>query len=206
MRCGVRPLVGLALSISAILPEAAEGQERLTLDLRAGASVPAGSFTTGPVSSGAIDAAPAFGLHFALRQNRWLDVYAGFSQLRFGCEADGCVGPGELVSTAWDLGFHVRPVMGPWGPWFRVGVVFAVLEASLPASSGGDPGVGSAPERFASSSSLGGEAGLGWRIRLADAIGLSPGIRYTQVNSRLDEDRMFRMRYWVADIGLVFGF
>jgi len=201
----VRSLLGLALAIAAILPEGAVAQARLTLDLRAGGSIPVGSFKTGPLSGGSIEAAPAFGLHFALRQSRWLDVYAGFSQLRFGCKADGCVDPGELVSTAWDLGVHVRPVAGPWGPWFRAGVVIAGIEANLPTGPGGAPGSGDGVPRT-SGTSLGGEVGVGWRIRLANAVGLSPGIRYTRVDSRLDGDLRFDMRYWVADIGLVLGF
>jgi hypothetical protein len=53
---------------------------------------------------------------------------------------------------------------------------------------------------------VGGELGLGWRVRLADSFGLSPGIRYTHVNQRLDPDVTFRMRTWVVDLGLVLGF
>jgi hypothetical protein len=200
MRCGFAPLL-LMPSVLLSAPSAAEGQARLTLDVRGGVSVPSGSFETGPLEGGSIDAGPAFGLHFALRRNRWLDLYAGFSQTRFGCEEDGCAGAGDLVSTVWDLGFQVRPNASPWGPWLRVGVVVGGTEIELPPE-GGDSGV----VEKVTDLGVGGEFGLGWHVRLADAFGLSPGVRYTHVNQRLDSDVTFRMRYWVADLGFILGF
>lgn len=180
-------------------PGEVRGQARLAMEVRGGASIPAGAFTEGPRRGGELEAAPAFGLHFALRRNRWTGLYAGFSQLRFGCVDDGCREGGELVSTAWDLGGHLRFRPGPWGPWARLGVVFARVESELPPREGSGP-----PP--ASELGVGGEAGVGWRIRLADRLGLNPGVRYTRLDSRLDEDTVFRMRYWVADVGVVLGF
>jgi hypothetical protein len=53
---------------------------------------------------------------------------------------------------------------------------------------------------------VGGEAGIGVRVPLRDGVALSPGVRYALVNSRLDDDTLLRLRYWVADVGLVVGF
>jgi len=198
----VRSLL-LSSSLLLLTPGIARAQARLTLDVRAGAAVPAGSFRNGPLEGGSIAAAPAFGLHFGLRRNRWLDLYAGFSQLRFGCAEDGCAGAGDLVSTMWDLGFHIRPRSGPWGPWLRVGAVMGGTEIELPGPLG-EGGSGVVEE--VSDLGIGGEFGFGWRVRLADSFGLSPGVRYTLVNQMLDRDVTFRMRYWVADLGLVVGF
>lgn len=178
------------------------GQARLALDVRGGASIPAGSFTRGPRQGGDLDAAPAFGLHFDLRRGRWWGLYAGFSQLRFGCEDDGCRPGGELVSTTWDVGGHLRFRPGPWGPWARVGLVFARVESELPA----DPGSVADGVDEPSKLGIGAEVGVGWRLRVADRLGVSPGVRYTRVDSRLDRDTRFRMRYWVADLGVVLGF
>jgi hypothetical protein len=194
-----------------LAPDPASAQARLSLELRGGWTLPAGSFTTGPREGGDIEGAPAFGLHFTLRRNRWLDLHAGFSQLRFGCEADGCVGEGELVSTAWDLGTHIRLRPGPWGPWIRVGLVLGGIELDLPEPAGPpEPPEGGArthgPLHVASDTGVGGELGLGWRIRLADGWGLNPGLRYSFLKSRADDGTAFRMRYWVADVGLVLGF
>lgn len=130
-----------------------------------------------------------------------MGLYAGFSQLRFGCAEDGCRDGGELVSTLWDVGGYVRFRPGPWGPWSRLGVVFARVESELPA-----PGAAQEGAAPASDLGVGVEIGVGWRLRVADRLGVSPGLRYALVDSRLDADTVFHMRYWVADFGVVVGF
>ncbi|HZD06339.1 MAG TPA: hypothetical protein VE173_15620 [Longimicrobiales bacterium] len=198
---GLVGLVGLGALATA---RACEGQAPLALEVQGGASIPVGPFTRGPRLEGSLDAAPAFGLYFTLRRNRWVGLYAGFSQLRFGCRDDGCTAGGALVSTAWEVGGHLRTSPGPWGPWIRLGLVLTRVESDYPAFAA--DGVGAASTHQVSDLGVGGELGVGWRIGLTDGVGVNPGVRYAQLDSRLDRDAVLRMRYWVVDLGVVLGF
>lgn len=133
-----------------------------------------------------------------------MGLYAGFSQLRFGCVDDGCREGGKLVSTAWEVGGNLRLRSGPWGPWVRLGLALAHVESDYPASGAVEEPAGSGSR--ASDLGVGGEVGVGWRIQVADGVGLAPGVRYARLDTRLDPDTVFRMRYWVAELGVVLGF
>lgn len=200
MRLGT--LVLLLSSSFLVAATPAEAQGRLTLELRGGVSVPSGGLGKGPLEAGELGAGPAFGMRFSLRRSRWVDLYAGFSELRFDCGADGCAGDGRLVSTVWNVGANLRARSGLWGPWLRVGLVAGAAEFETADPDGGSTSTVSR----VTDTGVGGEIGTGWRIRLADAWGVSPGVRYSRWDARVDEGTLYRMSYWVADLGLVLAF
>ena len=176
-------------------PNEARAQSALVLDVRGGVAAPAGSFKRGPEREGSIGAGPTFGLLFDLRRGDHLGLYVGFSQVLFDCSSDGCVGDEEFVSTSWDLGIHLRARSTTWGPWLRGGVVFTRMERDIASPEG--------PGHEVSDLGVGGELGVGLRVRLTERFGLNPGVRFALLNTRLENGDLLRMRYWVLDFGLV---
>ena len=182
----------LALALTA---GALSAQGPLSLEVRAGGAAPVGSFHS---RTGAA-AGASFGAHFTYVRSARRAFYVGFSQHRFGCR-EGCLPGGDLVSTGWGLG--TRLTLSPLSavaPWLRAGMVFDRVESRPRADTEGGA-------RTVSDLSLGGEVGGGATVRLGPRLSATPGVRYTLLNTRFREEGLVRMRYLVADLGLVIGF
>ena len=199
----MRPLqVPLAAALLAAVlavprPSGLAAQSPLVLDVRAGATLPTGSFVREGLEA-ELSPGAGFGLHFTLQRHPWRAFYAGFSQHRFGCDGAGCPGGGELVSTGWNLGTRLSVATGGASPWLRLGVVFDRVEADF--LEGGDE-VGRVSDL-----GVGGEVGIGVVMGTARRLSLSPGVRYVLVDGRFERRGLVRMRYLVADLGAVIAF
>ena len=171
----------------------------LSVEGRGGMALPVASFASGPDQGGEIGRAPTFGLHFVYRGQSGWGPYVGFSQHRFDCAADGCpAGAGtsarEYVATSWDIG--TQRTVGRWG-WVRAGFLFGRLERDFAGPEG--------PLHRTSSLSLGVEGGLGLNVPIKGRVRLTPGIRYSWLNTRFRDDGFVRMRWFSADVGMVLG-
>ncbi len=155
---------------------------------------PLASFRTGPDRGGGIARAPTFGLHFVYRGPSGWGPSIGFSQHRFDCAADGCIGD-EYVATTWDLG--MQRTLGLYG-WTRAGLLFGRVERDFAARAGTD--------RVASLLGLGVEGGVGLRIPVKGRLALTPGVRYGWLNAQFRDDGVARMRWAAGDMGIALGF
>lgn len=158
--------------------------------------MPVSGFRTGPESGGDLAPGTSIGVHLALERSGGLHFLLGFSQHRMDCSDDGCAGDGEYVSTAWDLGARLDLGSGRAVPWIRVGVTVPRVERDRPEPLDAD----------VSDLGIGAEGGVGLRVSVAGRFHLSPGVRFGAVDLGLPPGGTLRMRYVVADIGLVVGF
>jgi hypothetical protein len=171
----------------------------LVVEGRGGMALPVASFRNGPERGGEIGRAPTFGLHFVYRGPSGWGPYVGFSQHRFDCAADGCpAGAGtsaqEYVATNWDIG--AQRTLGHFG-WVRAGFLFGRMERDFARVEG--------RLRRTSSLSAGVEGGLGLNVPIRGRVRLTPGIRYSWLNTRFRDDGLVRLRWLAADVGLVLG-
>ena len=172
-----------------------EAQGPLSLEARVGASLPVGSYRSATLA----EPGPGFGLHFVYRRSARRSFYIGFDQHRFGCDPESCRGE-DLVSTGWTVGtrLRLRPETA-FMPWLGLGMLFDRLEGELgPADA--------ALADQVSDLGLGGEVGVGALVRVGGRFSASPGVRYRLVNTRFDDAGLVRLRYLVADLGIVLGF
>lgn len=172
----------------------------LAVEGRGGVTLPIASFRTGPDQGGEIGRASTFGVHFVYRGPSGWGPYAGFSQHRFDCAADGCPAHGrtrarQYVDTNWDIG--LQRTLGNFG-WVRAGFVFGRLERDFTEFEGVLPRT--------SSLGVGVEGGVGLRIPIKGRVWLTPGIRYGWLNTRFRDAGLVRLRWLAADVGLGLGF
>ena len=102
-----------------------------------------------------------------------------------------------MVATGWDVGLRLTLPAGPVRPWVRIGVVIDRVEDFEGLGAGG---------RRVSSLGLGGELGAGLALGPVGRIRFSPGVRYASLGANFPGDHSVRMRYLVADLGLVVDF
>ena len=167
------------------------------LEVRGGSSIPVGSFADGDRRGEGSAADRSFGLAFGVTRTSSRTTFVGFSQHRFGCEDIGCDGDGTFVATTIDVGVRYNVTLHRQVvPWIRIGGLTTRVE------------LGDHPDYRDQVSSLGfgGEVGAGVYLGSANAVGLSPGVRFTAVNSGLPGGGVLRMRYLVADLALVIAF
>ena len=171
----------------------------LVVEGRGGIALPVASFSNGPDRGGEIGRAPTFGLHLVYRGPSGWGPYVGFSQHRFDCAADGCPASTgrsaqEYVATNWDVG--MQRTLGNFG-WVRTGFLFGRLERDFARVEG--------LLHRTSSLSVGVEGGLGLNVPIKGRVRLTPGIRYSWLNTRFRDDGLVRLRWLAADVGLVLG-
>jgi hypothetical protein len=189
------PLVAVALALMATAPEA-RAQSPLTLQGRVGAMVPVAGFRSGPGAAEELSAALSFGVAFALEGPGGRHLLVGFSQHRLRCRGGACGGEGEYVSTAWDVGYRFDFGSGARIPWARLALTFPRVEVDGVAAAESD----------ATRLGIGVEAGAGLRFAVGGPFYLSPGVRFGAADADLRGPGRLRMRYLVADVGLVVGF
>lgn len=189
-------MAGLLVPALVGVPEPARAQAPLTVEARGGAILPVSGFRTGPEAGGDLAPGASLGVHFALERSGSLHLLFGFSQHRLDCSDDGCAGDGEYVATAWDLGARLDFGSGRAVPWVRVGVTVPRVERDRPEPL----------DHEVSDLGIGAEGGVGLRVGVAGRFHLSPGVRFGAADMGLPSGGTLRMRYVVADIGLVVGF
>lgn len=200
---GPRPSVRLVLAavLATVLgaaPRPASAQSTLVVEARGGVAIPTGSFSTGP-GGGRLAEAPAVGVQFQLLRGARTYLTLGFAQVRVDCSRDGC--PSRWVATQWDAGVRVELAPGTVVPWIRAGVVSPTVERVPRLDGSGAPLRPGTSDR-----GWGGEAGAGVRVAVSERLSLSPGARFVAVDVGRGGDASLRMRYVVADLGLVVGF
>ena len=197
-----RGFFGTVLTLTALAcmaPVGLAGQRSpLSLEIRGGGGLPVASFATPPGAGEEMGGGPSFGLLFGYRRSVHTGIYVGFSQHRFDCARVGCPADGRLVQTGWDVGFRADLSTGAWQPRIRVGAVFSRVER--------DAGSGGEVVRHLSDLAAGFEAGVALAFPALGRYRLSPGLRYVWSNTRFPEAGLVRMRYVVADLGLIVAF
>lgn len=192
MACALVLLPVVAASPRAALAQASP----LVIEARGGAAIPVSAFADGSRSGEGTSPGVSFGVDFALPGGGRFFPYVGFSQNRFKCQDAGCPAGGRYVATGFHGGIRTAPL--PTGlviPWLRVGVVTAHVETD--AFSGVAAG--------RSEIGLGGEVGVGVHVG-SGPVALSPAVRFVAVNAELPGGALLRMRYLVADLGVVLAF
>jgi hypothetical protein len=189
-----------ALAFALLLATAAgaTAQQRFGVELRGGASVPLGDLREGVVPGAELGPGVSFAVHLHVPRRSRGAILLGFVQHRFRCTGPACGDAGDLVTTGWSLATRVALRTGVSVPWIRLGVTFDRSEWDFPVPGG--------TERFASSPALGGEAGLGYTIQVAERVTLSPGVRYGLANVHFPRGEEVLGQYLVADLGMVLGF
>lgn len=193
----MRPIPALCLLVTSLCSAAAvQAQAPLVLEGRAGLFAPVGGFRWGPDEGGRLRAGASVGVGFALERSDGLHLTLGFSQHRLDCRDDGCGGDGEYVATAWDLGARLDLGSGAAVPWVRAGLTLPRVERDRPEPAGAD----------VTKLAVGGELGAGVRLSIGGRFHLSPGVRFGAADTGLPQGGTLRMRYLVADVGVVVGF
>ena len=187
----------LCLSVG-LAPAAIRAQAApLVVEVRAGASIPFGEFSSGSRVGEGAASGPSFGVRLAMSGSGRRTLYGGFSQHRFACEDAGCPKGSDFVATGVDAGIQVNLLTrGSIVPWLRLGGLTTRVESpGLPGSPGGVSSLG-----------WGGEVGLGIYLGATSPVALNPGIRMVAVNTELPGGSLLRMRYIAADLGLALAF
>lgn len=202
-----RPLVRLAVATAllgaagALLlrpPPLSAQLAPLAFEARGGVALPVAGFRDGSAVVGEVEGAPTFGFGLVTRSRPGWGVAVGFAQNRFTCVEGGCPGAGELVATDLEVGAVRTFGQGRVVPWLRAGFTAGRTEVEAGA-------VGSDEPRL-SDLALGATAGAGLAVRIGGRWGLSPGLRYGWTNTRVPREGLLRMRYLMADVGVLLLF
>jgi hypothetical protein len=138
----------------------------------------------------------AMGFNIPLAQP--LGGYLGFSQHRYGCDRGVCPGGRSWISTGFDVALRVQLGEGRIRWWLQGGLHTHRVEARLMQDG--------APRWVTSQGGGGYEAGGGILVQVGDRMSLAPGLRYGQGDIPFSDHPSLRLRYLVADVGLVVGF
>jgi hypothetical protein len=182
----------VAILLSMVLSTAAPlaGQTpRVALELRAGRSIPTGSFASGRRSPSAAGHA-SFGVHLRYRLAAGPALRLGFSQHRYDTGPDTEGASERWVSTGWDFGVRLMKSVGPIEPALHLGVILQHVETAAAVSG----------------TTLGGEAGVSLALPLGSRFHLDPGVRYVVYDADLAGPDPVQIRHLVVDLGLLIGF
>lgn len=170
----------------------------LSVEWRGGVAVPLASFADGSEVGEGTGAGPAFGVEVAFRGGQGRrTLYAGFSQLRFGCDAAGCPAGEPYVATGVNAGLRLTLLPSHRVlPWIGVGALTTRVES--PGVRGSPPGV--------STLGYGGEISAGLYLSVGRSVAFTPSVRFTGAGTELAGGAPLSLRYLVADLGLVLAF
>lgn len=192
------PLLFVAASLAAVSAPvrlSAQGAP-LAVEARLGGAVPVSSFRGGSRVGEGTTAGAGFGVEVALGQG-WRTLYAGFSQLRFGCRDAGCAPGGRYVATGVNAGVRVALAPGsPVVPWVGAGALTTRVESpGMRQSAAGVSALG-----------VGAEVAAGLWVRAGRSLAVVPALRVTRVGTELPGGARLSLRYLVADVGLSLTF
>lgn len=183
-----------ALLAATAAPVRAQGPPTFSVEIRGGWAVPTGALEagTGPFPAAAEDI--AFGARFDLRRASWNALFAGFSQLRYACEA--CPGEAPFISTGWEVGARLVLPVSAVEPWVGVAAVFHRVEASLPEVD----------EGLRSDLGAGWEASVGLDVPLGGRMRLRPQLRALSFDATFPGRGDLAVRHWTGELGVLVGF
>ena len=168
----------------------------LTVEARAGAAVPLGAFADGSGLGEGTSAGVAFGVEVTVGGG-WRTLYAGFSQLRFGCQDAGCPEGKSYVATGVDMGLRLTPIRGHAVlPWVGVGGSTTRVES---------PGVDGSPAGT-SSLGFGVELSGGVYVGVARGLALTPAVRWRKADTELPGGASLPLQHLIVDVGLALTF
>lgn len=192
-------LIAAALSTALLAaPTVALGQGApLAVEARGGVAVPVGAFAAGDgVGEGAQPGA-GFGFEVTLGSAGRRTLYAGFAQLRFGCDEAGCARGERYVATGVNAGLRFALAADHAViPWLGLGVLTTRVES---------PGVTGSPAGV-SELGFGAEASAGIFVRAGPSLAFTPAVRVSRADSDLPGGVRLGLRYLVADLGLALTF
>jgi len=197
-----RPSVAITLcltltAVSAGADAASAQGAPLSVEARIGSAIPVSSFASGSGVGEGTTSGAALGVEVALGGAGWRTLYAGFSQLRFGCADAGCPEGEPYVATGVNAGVRVALHRGHRVlPWVGVGVLTTRVES--PGTPASDPGV--------SSLGLGSEVSAGLWIGAGRSVAFVPAVRWSRVGTELPGGASLSLRYVVVDVGLALAF
>lgn len=202
---GLVPALGVALFVGAGDPVAAQDAP-LTLEVHGGVAIPFGTLRDGEGPDEGTSAGPSLSVVFAVPSAGWRTIYAGFSQHRFGCDTGGCAPEGRYtdpyVATGFNVGLRIVPVReGSFIPWIRLGGITTRVEVEDPVT----PLPGSPPADV-SDLGFGGEAGVGFLLRLGPSVAWSGTGLASFATSELPDGSSLDMRYVTLHTGITLLF
>ena len=192
-------LIAAALAMAFLAaPSVARGQGApLAVEARGGVAVPFGAFAGGDGVGEGTGLGPVFGFEVTLGSAGRRTLYAGFAQLRFGCDEAGCprgeryVAPGVNAGVRFALATDHAVI-----PWLGLGVLTTRVES---------PGARLSPAGV-SELGFGAEASAGVFIRVGPSLAFTPAVRVSRADSDLPGGVRLGLRYLVADLGLALTF
>lgn len=198
MPLGNRLIVAALATAFLAAPSVALGQGApLTVEARGGVAVPVGAFAGGDGVGEGTGAGPLFGFEVTLGSAGRRTLYAGFAQLRFGCDAAGCPRGERYVATGVNAGVRFALVADHAViPWLGLGVLTTRVES---------PGVTGSPEGV-SELGFGAEASAGLFIRAGGSLAFTPAVRISRADSDLPGGVRLGFRYIATDLGLALTF
>lgn len=190
-----------ALLLTAAPPAHAQVLSRLPLSLQAriGMASPQGAFAETSPGLGA-EPGLAWELGGLLQPIRWLGVYAGYQQGRFGCaECEGVGMDGSSIASGVEAGVQFSSPVQRFGlrPWVRGGAVRHFLSFAR-----GESGIRSEP-------GVGFAVGGGLEVEIV-GVRLAPGVRYqsypVEVRFSGFPARDVDVSHLTLDLGLILPF
>lgn len=175
-------------------PVRAQGPPTFSVELRGGWAVPTESLEAGTETFPAAEEDIAFGARFDLRRASWNALFAGFSQIRYACEA--CPGEEPFVSTGWEVGTRLVLPIFDVEPWVGGAALFHHVEASLPEVAGA----------LRSDLATGWEASVGVDVPLGGRIRLRPQLRALTFDATFPGRGDLAVRHWTGELGVLLGF
>ena len=197
------PRIVASLLAFSLVPAAhvAAQDAALLIEAQGGLSSPFGDLRDGDAPGEGTTAGPSVQVVLALPSGGWRTLYVGFAQHRFGCAPAGCDADGRYVATGFNAGLRIVPFQGRWTPWIRVGGITTRVETGdLSASAG------SAPDAGVSDLGFGGEAGLGFMVRLGRSTAWSVSALASTARTTLPGGSELDLRFFTAHTGITFVF
>jgi len=189
-------LVGLCAGA----PPAQAQEGAFAFEIRGGASLPVSSFRSGEEGwAGEMREGASFDMGFTFPAPGPFGILLGFGQRRFSCEGQLCVQGGDWISTGFDVALRLVIGRSRVRPWLKGGLHTHRLEGTVLGDAG-------EANDTRSDGGAGFEAGGGVLIAIGERTSLSPGLRYGWAEVPFPTRSDLRLRYMVADLGLVVGF
>jgi len=194
-------LLGILVGVASIFsPTILAGQEgSFSFQVRGGASIPVLAFRDEARGwEGRASQGTSFGMGFNVPFPGPTGGYFGFSQHRFRCDSTVCPEGESWVSTGLDVALRVVLGNRRIRPWLQGGLHTQHLEARMWEES--------EVVDVTSNRGFGFEAGGGLLVQIGTRMSLSPGLRFGSGTVPFSGYPSLRLRYLIADLGLILGF
>jgi len=190
----------LFFSLGILAPRGLVAQEGpFAFQIRGGGTYPVSAFGAADEGwEGRATPGVSFGMGFTFPFYRVFDGYVGFSQHHFGCDPDLCPRGKDWVSTGFDAALRLVLGRERIRPWLQGGFHSHRLEGKLRQPDG--------VATFRSDGGGGYEVGGGILVQIGEKTSLAPGVRFGSGRAPFQSQPTMKLRYLVADLGLVFGF